>query len=414
MVDPYLVLLTLAGALTLGLAGLPLLIRDLPLSVPVVLLVAGGMAALLPLPDPIPALHEHPEVTERVTELLVIISLMGAGLKLDTPFGWRRWGTTWRLLGIAMPLSIASIALLGWGFLGMAPATAVLLGAVLAPTDPVLAADVQVGPAGEGDQCRVRFALTSEAGLNDGLAFPFVNLAVAISLHHGSAGIWPLEWLAYDVVWKLAAGVLVGIATGRLAGWLLFQASRAALARGRDGFVVVGLTILGYGLTELVHGYGFLAVFAAAVTLRRVERGHEYHRRLHEFAEEIERLVLGVLVLLLGASFVSVFLGLVTLELLAAACIILLVIRPVSGMVSLAGSPEPLHDQVAISFFGIRGMGSLYYVGYAVTETGFDNLELLWTIVVLVIVLSILLHGVAATPAMRLVAARTARQAEAA
>ena len=107
---------------------------------------------------------------------------MGAGLKLDRPVSWRGWESSWRLLGIAMPLTIAGIAFLGWTILGLGIGAALLLGAVLAPTDPVLASDIQVGPPQSGKEDEVRFALTSEAGLNDGAAFPFVYLAIAIAL----------------------------------------------------------------------------------------------------------------------------------------------------------------------------------------------------------------------------------------
>jgi NhaP-type Na+/H+ or K+/H+ antiporter len=401
-IDPYILSLTFFGALMLGVAALPRLVHRLPLSVPVILLLLGAALGAFGLGDELPGLDKHPEVTERVTEFLVIVSLMGAGLKLDTPIGWRSWGVAWRLLGIAMPLSIAAIALLGWGLLGLAPASALLLGAVLAPTDPVLAADVQVGRPGAGDGPRVRFALTSEAGLNDGLAFPFVNLAIAAALHGAAPGMWLLEWLAVDVVWKLLAGVAVGWSVGRLSGWLLFRLpGGAGLAESRDGFVVVGLTILSYGLTELLHGYGFLGVFVAAITLRAVERDHEYHQRLHDFAEEIERLTLAFLLLLLGASSIGLFLHQITAPVLLAALLVLLAIRPAAGLIGFAGGDDTMRDRLAISFFGIRGMGSFYYLAYAVTAAPFEDARTLWVVVTVVVVLSILIHGISATPAMR-------------
>lgn len=409
LLDPYFLLLSLVGALVLASAGLPRLIRDLPLSVPMILLVLGGLVGLLRFAAPIPDVHEHPQITERVTEFLVIVSLMGAGLKLDTPIGWRRWGVTWRLLGIAMPLSILAIALAGWGILGLAPASALLLGAVLAPTDPVLASDVQVGKPGEGDGPRVRFALTSEAGLNDGLAFPFVHLAIAWTLHAGEpAAPWLLEWFAAKVCWKIAAGILVGWITGRLAAWLLFRLpSGAALAGTKDGFIVVGLTVLAYGLTELAYGYGFLGVFVAGLTLRAAERRHEFHESLHRFAEEIEHLTLSVLLLLLGASFTSQFLPYLNGSMILVALLILLVIRPLCGWISLMGGRDNYLDRFAVSFFGIRGMGSFYYLAYAVTAAQLEDTGELWATVTLVVVLSILIHGASARPIMR----RVERQA---
>lgn len=401
-IDPYVLSLSVLGAVMLGVAGLPLLIRELPLSVPMTFLLLGGLVGVLfpasSLPDP----PNFPELTERATEFLVIVSLTGAGLKLDTPIGWRRWAATWRLLIITMPLSIAAIALIGWGMLGLPLASALLLGAALAPTDPVLASSVQVAGPGEGDGPRVRFVLTSEAGLNDGLAFPFVNLAVALALQAGAPGPWFLEWLAVDVLWKLAAGLGVGWSAGWLAAWLLFRSGPGSgIAESRDGFVAVGLTLLAYGMTELVHGYGFIGVFVAALTLRATERDHSYHRHLHDFAEEIERLSLALMLLVLGASFTSLYLQQISLATLAAALLILLVVRPLAGYLALLGTPGSPPERLAIAFFGIRGMGSFYYLAYAVTAAEFERTAAVWSVVIVVVVLSIRVHGGSATPALR-------------
>jgi sodium/hydrogen antiporter len=177
--DPYLLLLVGTDALILLVAWLPMALRELPLSLPM-FCVAFGFAAFGLSSGDTPSPVLYPEVTERLTELVVLVALTGAGLKLDRPFGWRTWSMTWRLLAFAMPLSILGIALVGGWLLGLGVAAALLLGAALAPTDPVLAADVQVGPPRSGEEDEVRFTLTAEAGLNDGLAFPFVNLAVAL------------------------------------------------------------------------------------------------------------------------------------------------------------------------------------------------------------------------------------------
>lgn len=402
LTESYFPLLTIIGLVVLAMATLPRLLRELPFSVPMILIAIGAAVGLVGGAEVIPGLHENPEIAERVTELLVIVSLMGAGLKLDTRLGLKRWGVTWRLLGIAMPLSIAGIALVGSTVLGLPVATAVLLAAVLAPTDPVLASDVQVGKPGTGDGPRVRFALTSEAGLNDGLAFPFVHLAIAWTLHEHLAFGWLAEWFAVKVLWKIAAGVAVGYALGRLAGWFLFRLSAdAGVAQTKDGFVVVGLTVLSYGATELVQGYGFLGVFVAALTLRSIERDHEYHQHLHAFAEEIERLALAVLLLLLGASFAVQFAQFVTWPIIAAALLILFVVRPLSGLISLLGERDSLADRVAVAFFGIRGMGSFYYLAYALTAATFEEAGVVWTTVMLVVVLSIFVHGATVTPVMR-------------
>lgn len=145
--EKYLVILVVFGSVVLLSAWLPRLLMRLPVSLPVVSIVLGALLAISPLSSVVSFNPlESRALTERLTELVVIIALMGAGLKLDRPVGWRSWSTTWRLLAISMPLTIAASALAGWGLLGLNLASAVLLGAVLAPTDPVLASDVQVGP----------------------------------------------------------------------------------------------------------------------------------------------------------------------------------------------------------------------------------------------------------------------------
>lgn len=404
----YIVLLTCLGLLILAVAWLPPFLRQLPLSLPIICVGFGFALFSIPGTGVAPDLLKHPHLTERLTELIVIVALMGAGLKLNRSPGWRSWIITWRLLAITMPLSIAGIALLGWWGLGLGPAAALLLGAVLAPTDPVLASSVQVGPPHDPREDEVRFSLTSEAGLNDSLAFPFVNLAVALALHGtavgGTAvGAWTLEWLAVDVAWKIAAGLVVGLLVGQALGVLIFRyLERAHLPESGDTLVAVGITLLAYGLTELAHGYGFLAVFIAALALRRWERSHHYRTRLHEFAEQIERLLMMVLLVLFGGAVSGGLLAPVTWPIALAGLACLLLVRPLAGLIGLAGSGRPLDERLAISFFGIRGVGSFYYLAYAynVAEFGTEA-ELLFAVVGFVVLVSIVLHGVTSTPTMR-------------
>ncbi|KQV83536.1 cation:proton antiporter [Rhizobium sp. Root1220] len=235
--DIYIVTLTILGFVVLLTAWLPMMFRRLPLSLPIACLAIGALLALSPFPL-LPRFNplENRAFTERMTEVVVIVALMGAGLKLDRRIGWRRWGTTWRLLGIAMPLTIAALALLGHWILGLGVASALLLGASLAPTDPVLASDVQVGPPQSGEEDEVRFALTSEAGLNDGLSFPFVHLAIALTLATSEGSEVLRHWALIDVGWRLFAGVVMGWALGKFFGLLSFRMSGSSLARTKDGF----------------------------------------------------------------------------------------------------------------------------------------------------------------------------------
>lgn len=402
--DPYLLLLAGVGTLVLLVAWLPLVLRELPLSLPM-FCIAAGAAAFALAPGEAPHPLAYPKVTERLTELVVIVALTGAGLELDRRIGVRAWASTWRLLAVAMPLSILAIAAIAhWG-VGLSLAAALLLGAALAPTDPVLAGDVQVRPPGVGEEDEVRFALTAEAGLNDGLAFPFVHLAILFAV----AGSWPsggawAGWFAVTVVWKLAAGVAVGWAVGRALGWLMFRLpNRAGLAHTRDGFVALGACFLAYALAELAQGCGFLAVFVAAVSIREAERHHEFHERMHEFNDQLERLLTMVLLVLFGGAMAGGLLdGLGLADWLAIAGFLFLV-RPLAGAAALAGRLPfgiPWRERLAIAFFGIRGLGSFYYLAYALAHAELAEAGRLWALVGATVLVSVVLHGTTVTPTM--------------
>lgn len=400
----YVLLLAGLGVLVLMTAWLPMLLRKAPLSLPILCVAAGAVLFALPPLRPF-AVHplRFPVVVERLSELVVIVSLMSAGLKIDRMIGLRSWSLTWRLLGVAMPITMLMVAGLAWGLGVAGPVAALLIGAVLAPTDPVLASDVQVGGPGEGKEDEARFALTSEAGLNDGLAFPFVHLAIALSAASFGSGDL-LEWFGRDLLWKTFLGAAAGYAIGRGLGYLTFHLPmRASLSRTGDGFVALAVTLIAYGVVEMLGGFGFLAVFVSALALRNASRDHDYHDRLHGFAEEAERLLMMVLLVLFGGilAFGGLLAGFDWSTLLFVAGV-LLVARPAAGLLSLVGSKLPWREQLVISFFGIRGMGSIYYLAYALNHGPFADPHRLWAIIGGVVLASILLHGITVTPALRL------------
>jgi NhaP-type Na+/H+ or K+/H+ antiporter len=351
---------------------------------------------------------------------------MGVGLALDRPLdlrrfdSWRRWGAAWRLLGIAMPLSIAGVALLGWWVVGLAPAAALLLGAVLAPTDPVLASDVQVeGPTpiqdDEPDEIdesdEVRFALTSEAGLNDGLAFPFVYAAIFLAAT-GPVAEWGLRWLGWELLGKVALGVALGLGVGWALAKVAFRGPTLSLRLAETGepLLAIAAVLLSYGVAESLGGYGFLAVFTCAMTLRSAERGHHYHAAMHEVIERLERLLTLVVLLLLGVALTNGLLTNLRWEAALLAVLLVFVIRPLSGLVALGMRRATCRigehvftgpERLAAAFFGVRGVGSLYYLAYATGHADFGDHALLWSTVAFTIMLSVLVHGIAATPAMR-------------
>lgn len=403
MPDPYILMLFVVGALVALVAWLPLVFRRAPLSLPIVCVILGAVLFALPQVgfDPLP--QTYPDITERLTEFVVIIALMGAGLKIDRIFNLRRWGVTWRLLGVTMMLSVAAIVLLGWTVLGLGLAGAILLAGTLAPTDPVLASDIQVGAPREGREDEVRFGLTSEAGLNDGLAFPFVNLAIALALvASGQKTDWFVEWLTVSVLWEIGAGLGIGWAIGWLFGWLTFAIPvRSRLAATRDGFIVLAATFISYSVTEMLHCYGFLAVFITALAFRHADRDHDFHAQMHDFIEQIERMAMMVVLVLFGGALVSGLLAPLRPVDAAVASVIVLVVRPLTGMIGLIGWKRPLREKLILAFFGIRGVGSFYYLAYGLNAAPFEGGDRLWAIVGLICLMSILLHGITVTPVMR-------------
>jgi NhaP-type Na+/H+ or K+/H+ antiporter len=403
-VDPTGLTYAVAGFAALLAALLPRLLRRAPVSVPMVVVGIGIVVFALvdPLPTPDPMAHET--VAVHLTEVVVIVSLLGAGLALDRPVGWRRWASTWRLLGITMPVAIAVTALLGGWLLGLGVAAAVLLAAALAPTDPVLATEVQVGEPTDDTESEdeARFALTSEAGLNDGLAFPFTYAAIAMATLGAAPSNWLGEWLLLDVLWRVAAGVAVGIGVGWVLRLLFFSegSRRVGLAGRSEGFVALASVFLAYGAAELAAGYGFIAVFVCACTIRAGERSHGQHQVLHTYVEQLERLLTLVVLVLLGGAVARGALSDVGWAEGLLAALVLLVVRPVTGWLGLAGGPTGRRERAVISFFGVRGIGSLYYIAYATSEADFPGREQLWSMTILVVLGSVVVHGVTATPVM--------------
>lgn len=408
--DTHELVLLILGLAAFGVVGLPFVLDRRPLSYPIIFVAGGAVLFSLPFglaaPDPI----EFAEVTEILTEIGVITALMGAGLAINRVPGWREWGTTVRLLAFTMPLTIAAVGVLGWGLLGLTPAAAILLGAVLAPTDPVLASDVQVpGPNGYGDDDEVRFALTSEAGLNDGLAFPFTNLAVLIAVNGIAPEGWLSEFLLVEVAYKIAVGVTAGWLVGRLLAFAIF-ARESPLPHTRDGMVALAATLIAYAGTELINGYGFLAVFVAAVVIRNQERRHSYLDVMHQFSDQIERLLSAIVLILFGGALVSGILGYLGWRGVVVAFAAVLLVRPLAGLLGLLGTSLPKRERAVIAFFGIRGVGSFYYLAYASNQVEFLHIEQVWAVTAFVVLLSVVIHGTMATWAMDYVGRDTFRQ----
>ena len=434
---PFAIWALIIGALLITVALSGSLLRRLPVSTAMLYLAAGyglGPAGwALMAPDPL----AYSGILEVVTEVAVLISLFAAGLKLGIPLSDRRWYLPVRLALVSMALTVAFITAIGMLGLGLSLGAAVLLGAILAPTDPVLASDVQVEEAGDRD--RLRFSLTGEGGLNDGAAFPFVMLGLGLlGLHDLGTGGW--RWLALDVLWAIAGGLLIGGTLGTLIGKLVvYLRIRHKEAVGLDEFLALGLIALAYGDALLGHAYGFLAVFAAGLALQRVkerpeERGlpaaapaelqskeaddalatHPDHataymmRAVLGFNEQLERIGELTVVVVVGAmlSFTYLPAGAAWFLLL-----VFLIVRPVSVWLGLLGAPVSRDQRILISWFGIRGIGSIYYLMYAINHGLPRSLaEEIIALTLTAVAVSIVLHGISVTPLMSIYARRKARR----
>jgi NhaP-type Na+/H+ or K+/H+ antiporter len=420
----------IVGVLLIVMALSGTVLSRLPLSSAMLYLMAGlavspwGLDLLSPEP------RQHTALLERLTEVVVLISLFTAGLKLSPGLKDRRWLLPLRLAVVSMVITVTLIATAAWLLLGWPVGACILLGAILAPTDPVLASDVQVHRPGDRD--RLRFALTGEGGLNDGTAFPFVLLGLGLLGLHEIGGFgW--RWVVVDAFWSSvmgpAIGGLLGLAVGRLVLYLRREHKEAV---GLDDFLAMGLVALSYGSAQLLHANGFLAVFAAGVALRYLEQsqktGESSQQAVEEaradpdktvaeavavdpqhapafmaqavlgFNEQIERIGEVAVVITIGAM-------LWTVHWLSAGWwlvpLLLLVIRPLAVGLGLLRSSSLTGQRWLIGWFGIRGVGSLYYLMYAINHGVSPQLaDQLIALTLAVVVTSIIVHGISVTPMM--------------
>ena len=359
---------------------------------------------------------------ERLTEVALLVSLFTAGMKLELPLKDKRWRIPVQLATVSMLITVAAIAAAGVWLLDLPLGAAVLLGAILAPTDPVLASDVQM--ANPGDRDRLRFGLTGEGGLNDGTAFPLVMLGLGLLGVH-ELGNMQWRWWAVDVLWAVIGGLALGYAMGTLVGRvIIYLRTQRREALGSDEFIALGLIALTYGVALLTLTYGFLAVFAAGLALRRIDEPdaaalpppaaglteseqkasgshapahmmrqvERFNSQLESFAEVAIVLVVGVLLATVKFRF----------EVLWFVPLLFLVIRPAAVAIGLLGTDAKPAQRRLMAWFGIRGIGSLYYLLYAISHGLKPELaQLLLSITLAVIVASVIAHGISVTPLMK-------------
>lgn len=409
MIDIYILDLLVIGLLLLTVTLGSGWISRLPLSFALIYLVVGIILGpyAFGLINLRAAGTFNAEVLERITELVVIISVFSCGLKIVRPVGLRTWNITIRLIALLMPISIFAIALVGKYILGMDWAGAILLGGILAPTDPVLASEVQLTDTKDRDE--LRFGLTSEGGLNDALAFPFVYFAIH-ALKDNNWNNWLKNWVLVDLIWAILAGIVMGIVVARAVVWVDRKIQRVRPADSlMEDFVAFGTILITYALTEIVNGYGFLAVFVAGLVVQRSYRNPEKPLAQLEFIERIEKLLEIGTILVLGTILLVQPMVNYAVQSLIVTVLLFLVIRPLGTWVSTIGMRSPDSNRktdgrtrLLLGWFGIRGVGSLYYLAYAFGNGLKDELgeQIAW-ITYTVIVISVIIHGVSSTPLMK-------------
>ncbi len=335
---------------------------------------------------------------EHISEVVVVVSLFAAGLKLRLPLRNRQWIPPLKLASISMTITVLFIAVFVHYVLSLPWGVSVLLGAILAPTDPVLASAVQVRE--QGDRDRLRFSLTAEAGLNDGSAFPFVMLGLGLmGLHDlGDSG---LRWVLVDVLWSVVGGLLMGGLLGHFTSTLvLYVRKKHEDSEILDDFLALGLIALSYGMSHVIHAYGFLAVFAAGIAMRKIEEGSApTSKAVLSFTEQMERLGEFLTVVFLGSMLHFNRLASLDVWLIP---VLFLIIRPLSVVVGLFKEKMGKHERVLTSWFGIRGIGSIYYLTYAIGKgIPAELAERLIDITFAVIIFSAFFHGISAMPFMQ-------------
>lgn len=361
----------------------------------------GAIALSLLGVDPLDPEGDH-LLLERLTELALVVAVFSAGLTIERHVHRRSWVSVGLLLVVVMPLTILAIAAFGAWVMGLSFGAALLLGAILAPTDPVLAGDLGLSEPGGEVFGEPRLSLHTEAGFNDGLASPFVVLGLFVAHQGGTA--WVGQWLLADLLYGAGFALMLGALAGAGAAALITRSRKRGLVTGElEGFVAIGLVLVIYGVTEALGAYGLLAVFAAGFTFRRYEYGHDIHRAMHQGTEAAGRTLELAVLLMLGTMLTLHGLSAPGLAGWLLAPLLLVVIRPALVFATAGRHFMNTRQRLFLGFFGVRGVAALFYAAIVVQAHVLNTSEqriVVWTTIVCVAV-SIIVHGLAATPLTR-------------
>ncbi|AOJ26623.1 cation:proton antiporter [Burkholderia seminalis] len=419
------------GAVLLGMGLATSALRHLPCSTAMIYLILGvalgpAGAGLLHLD-----LERDGRLLREIVEIALLVSLFAIGLRLRVPLSDRLWLVPCRLGLLAMVVTVPLLAACAVLALGLGWGPALLLAAILAPTDPVLAHDVQVHDPGDRDL--VRFALSGEGGMNDGIALPFALAGLALcGASDATHGVAPLSGtFALAALWGIAGAAAIGGGLGWATTWTIgWLRTRHAQALGLEGFFALALIVLSFGAAQLAHTFGFIATFAAGVAMRRVEHRASGDRKPREvigqidsedvvatekhpekahafmaesvlgFTIELERIAEAVVMTMVGSVLATLPGALFTWGAAALAAVLFVAVRPLAVLLTLAGSPATHPQRRLMAWFGIRGIGSFYYLLFALEHGPSDAVRPLAAPVLAVVCASVVAHGISATPLM--------------
>lgn len=395
---PYIIAFAYLGFAATLIAFMPIYTKKLKITYIIPLLLLGMILYLsgAPLPWPNPAWEF--ETGKIVAEVIVIISLMTAGLKIGTTYTWKDWKKPLSLIAITMPLCMIAIFLVAYYILHLNGPVSLLLAAVLAPTDPVLASDIQLEEHQDEKKRNtgLRYTLTGEAGINDGFAFPFVFLAILWSQTTSFSDIDLGHFVWYYIIYKLAVGALIGAIIGFIYSYFIHKHDEQNISIILGGFIAVALTFFSYGIAEVAHTYGFISVFTTGIFIQFYQANRAEDRvesKMLEFVEETEKMLVVLWAIFFGGSLLSGILTYTDWKGILFSLAIVLVLRPVFGYIAMLTTNFSTAKKWAISFFGVRGIGSFFYLSFALLNGNFQDFTQLFGIVSYVVLFSIIIHG---------------------
>lgn len=397
-IPEYILAFAYLGFASSLIAFIPLYTKKLKITYIIPLLILGMGLYFVGAPLPWPKIQWEFTNAKIISEVIVIISLMTAGLKIGVNYSWRDWKKPLSLIVITMPLFMAAIFVISYYIFDLNGPVSLLLAAVLAPTDPVLASDVQLEEHQDEKKRNVglKYTLTAEAGMNDGVAFPFVFFAIIWSQSTSLEAIDWVHFLEYYVIYKLIVGLLIGALIGFIYSYLIHKHNDKQTYKILGGFIAVALTFFSYGIAEFAHAYGFLSVFATGIFLQYYQKRNAKERvegKMLDFVEETEKLMVVIWTIFFGGAVMSGILSYTNFKGILFSLAIVLLLRPIFGYLAMLTTDFSKAKKWAISFLGVRGIGSYFYLSFALIHGEFKEYSQLFGIISYVVLFSIIIHG---------------------